>query len=125
MPEVAVPVTRSCLCSGMTKILLRGIQLRYALTLYLGQHGPQTVPELVAALDYQGFSFAGRPSKAVSDALRWEVRHGRVLHMRRGRYAPGDIPRSTEYRIHDRVMRLRREARRVGSLDEDCRLEGR
>ena len=95
----------------MTQLCLRGIELRYALTLYLGQHGPQTVPQLIDALTYQGFAFAGRPSKVISDALRWEVARGRVQLLRRGFYGPGSIPRSTEYRIHQRVLALRARAR--------------
>jgi hypothetical protein len=98
----------------MTRTELRGIELRYALTLLLAQHGPQSVGELIAALEYQGFSIPGRPSKTVSDALRWEVKHDRVRLHGRGRYAPGPVPRSTEYRIHQRVMALRREARGEG-----------
>lgn len=95
----------------MPPLILRGIELRYALTLYLGQHGPQSVEALIDALEYQGFSFAGRPSKAVSDALRWEVRRGRVRRLKRGRYGPGGVPRSTEHRIYLRVMTLREKAR--------------
>jgi len=49
----------------------------------------------------------GRPSKAVSDALRWEIEHGRVRRLGRGRYGPAYIPRSTDYRIHQRVLALR------------------
>ena len=49
---------------------LRGVELRYALTLYLFQHGTKTVAELIEALDYQGFDIPGRASKVVSDALR-------------------------------------------------------
>jgi hypothetical protein len=89
---------------------LRGIELRYALTLYLAQHGPQSVADLISGLEYQGFSFAGRPSKAISDALRWEAVRGRVVHQRRGIYGPGAVPRSTEYRIHQRVLALRQQA---------------
>jgi len=66
---------------------LRGVELRYALTLYLAQHGPHTVAELIVALTYQGFQFTGRPSKAVSDALRWEIRYDSV---RDGPYWSGD-----------------------------------
>jgi hypothetical protein len=44
---------------------LRGIELRYALT-------------LIEALDYQGFDIPGRSSKVVSDALRSEIAHGRT-----------------------------------------------
>jgi hypothetical protein len=99
-------------CCGACVIgtCLRGIELRYALTLYLAQHGPQTVSDLIGGLEYQGFSFAGRASKAISDALRWEVSHGRVVHQGRGLYGPGAVPRSTEYRIHQRVLALRQQA---------------
>jgi hypothetical protein len=88
---------------------LRG-ELRCALTMYLFQHGPATVAELIDALDFQGFDFPGRPSKAVSDALRWEMGHGRVRRLRRGQYGPDSMPRSTEYRIHQRAMALREAA---------------
>jgi hypothetical protein len=100
-------------CFGwlVAQLCLRGVELRYALTLYLGQHGPQTVPQLIDALTYQGFSFAGRPSKAISDALRWELARGRVRRLSRGVYGPGSVPRSTEYRIHQRVLALRARAR--------------
>jgi len=54
---------------------LRGVELRYALTQFLFQHGPQTVADLIEALDYQGFVIPGRPSKMVSDALRAEIAH--------------------------------------------------
>ncbi|BBX46348.1 hypothetical protein GCM10009641_49340 [Mycobacterium cookii] len=86
---------------------LRGTDLRYVLTLHLALHGPATVVELIDALDYHGFCLRGRPSKAVSDALRWEIEHGRVHRLGRGRYGPAYIPRSTEYRIHQRVLALR------------------
>lgn len=91
----------------MDRHQLQGIELRYALTMYLLQHGPNTVKELVAGLEWQGFAFEGRPSKQVSDALRWERRRGRVRRLARGLYGPGYVPRATEYRIHRRVMALR------------------
>ena len=90
---------------------LRGIELRYALTMYLAVHGPQTVAELIDALTHQGFNFTGRPSKAVSDALRWEIAHDRVRRRGWGRYGPGPLPRATEHRIHQRVLAMREEAR--------------
>ena len=101
----------ACFRRGMPKVELRGTNLRYALTLLLVQHGPQTIPELIDALEYQGFSIPGRPSKTVSDALRWEQNHCRVVRMRRGKYRFWEMPRSTEYRIYQRVMELRREAK--------------
>jgi hypothetical protein len=88
---------------------LRGIELRYALTIYLFQHGPQRLPDLADALDFQGFDIPGG-TKAVSDALRWEIGHGRVVRLERGKYGPLSMPRATEYRIHNRVMDLREEA---------------
>lgn len=89
---------------------LRGIELRYALTYHLALHGVCTVQELIAGLTHFGFGFHGRPSKAVSDALRWEVRLGRVYPRGRGLYGPGEMPRATEHRIDRRVMHLREEA---------------
>lgn len=85
---------------------VRGTELRYLLTAYLFDHGPATVAELVDALTYHGFSVDGRPSKAVSDALRWEMVHGRVRRLRRGRYGPVSMPRATEHRISQRVLAL-------------------
>jgi hypothetical protein len=87
---------------------LRGIELRYVLTMYLAAYGRATVVELLEALASDGFDVAGRASKSVSDALRWEMRYGRVRRIARGRYGPGSMPRSTEYRIHKRVQALRR-----------------
>nr|WP_325096700.1 hypothetical protein [Mycolicibacterium vinylchloridicum] len=55
-----------------------GTNLRYVLTRYLQLNGPTTVADLVVALDDWGFTVAGRPSKAISDALRWERGRDRV-----------------------------------------------
>jgi hypothetical protein len=84
-----------------------GIELRYLLTTHLFDHGPAIVAELVDALRYQGFDVGGRASKSVSDALRWEIGHGRVIKFGRGRYGPAWMPRATEYRIDQRVLALR------------------
>jgi hypothetical protein len=95
----------------MTQSLrLRGTELRYTLTHHLSIHGAATVPELLDALAYHNFDVGGRPSKSVSDALRWEMRYGRVRRLARGRYGPGWMPRGTEHRIHQRVLALRTEA---------------
>ena len=96
-----------------------GVELRYALTFYLFQHGPQTVAELIEALEYQGFAIAGRASKSVSDALRWEMAHGRVRRLNRGRYGPNEMPRGTEHRIRTRVLALRAEAQKITGRDDD------
>ena len=98
---------------------LRGVELRYALTMFLFQHGPQTVADLIEALEYQCFEIPGRPSKMVSDALRAEIAHDRVVRLRRGRYGPGEMPRATEYRIHQRVLNLREEAAVIAGRDDD------
>jgi hypothetical protein len=91
----------------MTILLqVKGTELRYLLTSYLFDHGPATVAELVDALEYHGFGVAGRPSKAVSDALRCEMAHGRVIRFRRGQYRHGSMPRGTEHRIMKRVHAL-------------------
>lgn len=91
--------------------MVRGIELRYVLTMHLFDHGAATVAELVDALGAEGYAVAGRASKCVSDALRWEIGYGRVRRFRRGRYGPGFMPRGTEHRIHKRVLALRDEVR--------------
>ena len=87
--------------------MLRGIELRYVLSLHLSVHGPATVTELLDALAFHGFSVASPAPKSVSDALRWERRRGRVRRLARGLYGPGQVPRGTEHRIHRRVLALR------------------
>jgi hypothetical protein len=56
----------------------------------------------------------------VSDALRHEITHGRVIRIKRGRYGPGEMPRATEYRIHKRVLALREEAAAISSRDDEA-----
>ena len=99
-------------CDYSPMKLLKGIELRYVLTWHLAIHGPATITELANALEWHGFYVRGRVSKAVSDALRWEIGRDRVRRRGRGRYGAGYLPRSTEYRIHQRVMALREEASR-------------
>jgi hypothetical protein len=89
---------------------LRGIELRYVLTLELSKNGPATIVELIDSLGRRGFCVRGRASKAVSDALRWEIGRGRVRRLGRGSYAAGWIPYATEYRIINRVRALREAA---------------
>ena len=100
--------------------VLQGVELRYVLTTNLAVHGTATIFEMVELLEYQGFTVAGRPSKTVSDALRWEMRRGRVRRLRRGLYGPGQMPRSTEHYIHKRVIAMRDEAARTMGFDDDA-----
>jgi hypothetical protein len=95
----------------MNQLCLNGIELRYVLTMHLAQHGPATITELISALNHHRFTVRGRPSKAISDALRWEIEHGRVHRLARGRYGPAYIPRSTEHRIRRRALALRAAAK--------------
>lgn len=75
---------------------LYGRELRYRLTLLLrGARRPMTVRELLAAFDGTGLAIGGRPSKTVSDALRWEIRRGRVRRTARSTYVTDHIPPST------------------------------
>ena len=56
-----------------------GTGLRHAICVcLLDARGPLTLPEVVAGVEALGWSVPGRASKTVSDALRWEVRKGRV-----------------------------------------------
>jgi hypothetical protein len=87
-------------------LAVSGTDLRYLLTAYLFDHGPATIDELVDALAYHGFRPAGRTSRSVSEALRWEIFQGRAVRMRRGRYRPGTMQRATADRIYKRVREL-------------------
>jgi hypothetical protein len=46
-----------------TRHQLQGIELRYALTMYLLQHGPTTVNELIEAMTWRGFDIGGRRNR--------------------------------------------------------------
>src|SRR3546814_17912399 len=81
-----------------------GRELRYTLTIVLADvRRTLTVPELLEALNRLGLTAAGRPAKTISDALRWEVRKGRVVQLARGRYRTGRIPRSTLWWIRQQI----------------------
>ena len=90
---------------------LRGIELRYVLTMHLAHNGPATIAEMMEALKSQGFCIPGRTSKVISDALRWEMGRDRVRRLGRALYGPRYIPRGTEHRIHQRVLALRAAAK--------------
>ena len=96
------------------RYVLRRTELRYTLTRLLQLLGPSSVTELVAALDAWDFAVSGRPTKTVSDALRWEMQRGRVWRRGWGRYSAAGIPRGTEHRIIKRVEALRAEAKSRG-----------
>ena len=88
---------------------LSGIHLRYQLCVcLLDAPAPLTISELVEQIEARGFAVFGRASKTVSDALRWEVRRGRVTKVGRGRYARGVMPRSTEWWIRKHADARRR-----------------
>ena len=112
-----------CELAGMAR-LLRGTDLRYTLTRLLQVLGPLTVTELCAELDKWGFAVEGRPTKVVSDALRWEMRRDRVRRRGHGLYGAGCAPGGTAYRIIDRVSSLREEAEalraQVGTPSSDA-----
>ena len=83
---------------------MRGRPLRYVLVQLLhNSHGAMTVRDLIAGCEAAGVVFDDRASKLISDALRWEVRRGRVSRLARGVYAFAGAPRSTMWRIRRRV----------------------
>lgn len=100
-------------------LMIRGIGLRSLITDHLFRVGPQTIPDILDALEHEGFAVAGRPAKTVSDALRWERERGRVRRLRRGRYGPAEMPRTTEQRIHRRALELRAQAGLVTGRDDE------
>lgn len=92
--------------SSAGRVELVGRELRYVLTVHLLELGTRLLAELVQMLEANEFDVRGRPSKAVSDALRWEVRRGRVVRFERGRYGPGCMPASTRSRLRSRVRSI-------------------
>ena len=89
---------------------IRGLDLRSLLVLILLRQGrPMVVAELVAAVTASGFALAGRPGKAVSDALRWEMGLGRVRREGRATYCPGYVAKVTRHRMRSRVAQTRNQ----------------
>ena len=86
--------------------LIAGRYLRWLLTVCLFDHRVLTLGEMLVLIERHGFCVRGRPSKTVSDALRWEMRRGRVVRLDRGRYAAGSMPRSTLSWRRVRIQRL-------------------
>ena len=74
-----------------------------------------TLPDLVASVERAGFTLTGRPGKTVSDALRWEVRRGRVVRAGRGRYRGGYVAKSSRHVMRRRVALLHQRARRLAA----------
>jgi len=67
--------------------------MRYLVLAELIRSGrAMSVAELVDKLRGQELLLPSRPGKAVSDALRWEVRKGRIVKVRWGIYRIGYIP---------------------------------
>lgn len=85
-----------------------GRAMRYLVLAELIQSGDAlSVAELVRRLRKGGLLLPPRSSKIVSDAIRWEVRKGRIVRLRRGVYRVGSIPRSTRYWLLDRAKHHR------------------
>lgn len=79
-------------------------RLRYVLCVaLLDAREPRSVAQLIGVAEAAGCLLPGRPSKVVSDALRWEVRIGRVVRIGRSQYAMGSMPRSTEWWLRARL----------------------
>jgi hypothetical protein len=76
-----------------------GRGLRFLLVDALMARPSMSVAELATVLADHGYHVAGRPSKVISDALRWEVRRGRVERLGRGVYRYRGAPVSTARRI--------------------------
>ena len=118
LSEFSGDVVPACKIPAMNT--LRGIELRYVLTMHLARYGRSTIRELVDALAFHGFAADSPANKSVSDALRWERRRGRVRRIGRGVYGPGRMPRGTEHRIRQRELALRAETIRSEAGTSAC-----
>lgn len=91
----------------VTGTRLGGRPLRYLLTILLvDARRPLTVAELIDQVERAGLEIAGRPSKAISDALRWERDKGRVVRVGPSLYSSGSMPDRTERWIRQHVRQL-------------------
>ena len=108
-PEQPAGASSACPPEGYqpidTRHALSGRDLRYVLTRYI-QQGHTTVAALARQLAADGYTVWGRASKVISDALRWEIRNGRVRRLRRSVYTINHIPRTTSHRIAKRTQTL-------------------
>ena len=78
---------------------LRGRGLRFVLMDELMRRGSMSVLDLATVVEGAGYRLSGRASKVISDALRWEVRRGRVSRLGRGLYRFKRALASTARRI--------------------------
>lgn len=92
---------------GIEADALRGRGLRFVLVDEIRRRHTCTVAELVQYIANAGFELPGRPSKIISDALRWEVARGRVRRVDRGCYSYGRVPPTTSRRIRIFAKRCR------------------
>lgn len=76
--------------------------------LLVAHRAPRSIRQIVQELDSLHTPFGARPSKAISDALRWEVRRGRVESCGRGVYRFVGAPPTTVSRIRRRARSVRR-----------------
>lgn len=90
--------------------VLTGRRLRYAVAVLLHDaQGTLTLADLASQLHAWGYSTSAEPRKAISDALRWELRKRRAVRVGRGRYRSVGLARSTR-----RWMRLQVDDGTVG-----------
>jgi hypothetical protein len=90
---------------------LRARLLRYFVCLELQMSDdPLTVRELSARLERSGFRIKGRPSKAISDTIRWAVPRGWIRPYGRATYGRGQVGRTTLRYMRETLARARREA---------------
>ena len=96
-----------------------GRPLRYLACIALRKaRAPLSVAEIVRAIQADGWDLGDQPNKLVADALRWEVRKGRVVKVCRGLYRYGRMPRSTEWWMQNQVTAIR-SARFAHTLAEN------
>jgi hypothetical protein len=87
--------------------LLLGRRLRWVLLMLMNDApAPIAVGDMVRSIERMGLVIHGRSSKAVSDALRWEIRRGRAARVGRGTYTIDHLPRSTAWWIRQQVREL-------------------
>ncbi|HEY6531779.1 MAG TPA: hypothetical protein VIY72_05725 [Acidimicrobiales bacterium] len=92
------------MCPALTPV--GGLDLRHAVLVVLDRRFglPRTVEQILEDLADAGLRpDADRPGKALADAVRWEIRRGRIERAGWGVYRLGRVPDSTMWRARRRM----------------------
>jgi hypothetical protein len=99
-----------------------GIELRHSVLVVLARRFglPRSVDQILEDLEAYGFRpDSDRPGKALADAVRWEIRRGRIERVGWGVYRLGHAPESTMRRARQRMQAALESGRQSQARSHD------